>query len=96
MPTVFSTTLFLRGIALSHLWHATVPPPPFPAWIGIGIGIGSWITRAQRNDADARLAAALEEQRTMRDKLAAADAAVLEFKGKFDAMAAVLPPGLLQ
>ena len=42
------------------------------------------------------MAAALDEQRTMRDKLAAADAAVLEFKGKFDAMAAVLPPGLLQ
>ncbi len=62
----------------------------------IGIGDRGQFTRAQRNDADARLAAALDEQRTMRDKLAAADAAVLEFKGKFDAMAAVLPPGLLQ
>jgi hypothetical protein len=42
------------------------------------------------------LAAALSEQRTMRERLAAADAAVLEFKAKFDALAAVLPPGMLQ
>jgi hypothetical protein len=82
----FFTPSFALICPRTHL-GSPCPLPPSPLSIS---------SRAQRNDADARLAAALSEQRTMRERLAAADAAVLEFKAKFDALAAVLPPGMLQ